>query len=62
MILRCIFFVGDMFSTRRVEQELHPPKLNIDTIEMMVWKLYLRLQIWRHFGVSILDFTGGVHP
>ena len=27
-----------------------PPKFNINTKKMMVWKMYLQLQLWRHFG------------
>ena len=36
------------------------PETNTDTKNDGLDKMYLRLQIWRHFGVSMLVF-GGVY-
>ena len=37
-----------------------PPECNIDTKNDGPWKMYLRLQTWRHFGYQFVRFQGGI--
>ena len=52
----CVFlFFGHGSNVKRVT----PLEFNIDTKNDGPWKMYLRLQMWRHFGYQVVKIHGG---